>query len=229
METIVTEIESAINDRPLTHLSTDDNDLNPLTPSHLVNGRNICCLPRQTVINPNSNFATDHQSANWRYAYLTTLLTAFWKRWANEYIVSLRERHLNQHRGVKINTVRVGDIVLIHNDVRKRVHWRMGRVTKLLPGADGIVRAVELATKNGSTNRSITRLIPLELSTESETESHLTRDLMISKPNMNIDQRDEQAGRRSHTSSPAGDGDQRPHASSSNGSGGGSHYPKTLK
>ncbi|XP_006817251.1 uncharacterized protein LOC102807024 [Saccoglossus kowalevskii] len=71
METIVTEIESAINDHPLTHLSNDDNDLNSLTPSHLVNGRNICCLPRQIVINPNSNFATDHQSANRRYAYLT--------------------------------------------------------------------------------------------------------------------------------------------------------------
>ena len=41
LQTIVTEIEAVMNDRPLTHVSSSIDDLEPLTPSHLLYGRNI--------------------------------------------------------------------------------------------------------------------------------------------------------------------------------------------
>ncbi len=41
---VLTEIESTLNSRPLTFVSTEDLD-EPITPSHLINGRRISSLP----------------------------------------------------------------------------------------------------------------------------------------------------------------------------------------
>ena len=166
MSTVLTEIEATLNDRPLTHLSSSINDLLPLTPSHLLNGYTIQHLPREAVTDFNPNIPSNLDTANRRYRYLTSLKDSFWRRWSLEYVTALRERHMNQVKGVKTNTVKVGDICLIHDDVRKRIHWRMARITKLLPGPDGITRAVELMTKFGPTNRAISLLYPLELNAE---------------------------------------------------------------
>jgi len=45
LQTIVTEIESVINDRPLSHTSFAIDDPVPLTPAHLLYGRRITSLP----------------------------------------------------------------------------------------------------------------------------------------------------------------------------------------
>ena len=45
LQTLVVEIEAVLNDRPLTYLSADIDDPEPLTPSHLLYGRRITALP----------------------------------------------------------------------------------------------------------------------------------------------------------------------------------------
>ena len=45
LQTLVVEVEVVLNDRPLTYLSANVTDLEPLTPSQLLNGRRITMLP----------------------------------------------------------------------------------------------------------------------------------------------------------------------------------------
>ena len=44
LETVIVEIEAMLNNRPLTYVSADFTDLQPLTPSHLLYGRRICSV-----------------------------------------------------------------------------------------------------------------------------------------------------------------------------------------
>ena len=45
LQTIIVEIEAVLNDRPLTYVSSDKSDPEPLTPAHLLYGRRIISLP----------------------------------------------------------------------------------------------------------------------------------------------------------------------------------------
>ena len=49
LETIVVEIEAVINDRPLTFVSFELGDLEPLTPAHLLRSRRITYLPHEMI------------------------------------------------------------------------------------------------------------------------------------------------------------------------------------
>ena len=61
--------------------------------------------------------------------------------------------------------IKVGDVVLIHND-SPRTSWRMAVIENLIKGNDGYVRAAEVRTSSGRTNRPIARLYPLEITSE---------------------------------------------------------------
>ncbi|XP_002741926.1 uncharacterized protein LOC100373242 [Saccoglossus kowalevskii] len=164
LQTILTEVESVINDRPLTHIASHADDLVPLTPSHLMIGRNVYSLPYDASNHLSDPIALTHHNVNLRFEHLAKLQRQFGKRWSAEYLTALRERHTHTAGGVKNNTIKVGDIVLVHSDVEKRVNWHMAKVTRLLPGKDGLVRVVEIKTKLGKTNRPVNKLYLLETS-----------------------------------------------------------------
>ena len=52
LETIVVEVEATLNDRPLTYVSADVTDIEPLTPAHLLYGRRMTTLPHSNVEDP---------------------------------------------------------------------------------------------------------------------------------------------------------------------------------
>ncbi|XP_077865185.1 uncharacterized protein LOC144351341 [Saccoglossus kowalevskii] len=176
--TLLTEVEAAINDRPLTHMSSSVDDLTPLTPSHLVTGRKLTSLPYIAPGDISDYSVNNHYTLNRRY-HLAELQHIFWQRWSAEYLTALRERHLLTAKGIKTNTAKVRDVVLIHDDIRKCIHWHMAIITKLLPGKDGIVRAVEIRTRLGKTNRPIAKLYPLELSVEIPTNAQPNEIVVI--------------------------------------------------
>ena len=49
LQTLVVEVEATLNDRPLTHVSCDITDAEPITPAHLLYGRRITSLPFRQV------------------------------------------------------------------------------------------------------------------------------------------------------------------------------------
>jgi len=105
------------------------------------------------------------------------LLNHFTTRWKREYLTSLREFH--QKSGNNRQTIKVGDVVLVHNE-GPRLDWRLAVVEKLIVGGDGLIRAANIRTSTGRTNRPIVKLYPLEVNSCSEVmslqSSHLLDD-----------------------------------------------------
>ena len=163
LATMVIETESAINNRPLTFTSSEFNDRKVLTPSDLIYGHRLDAIP-QTISLENSNSVTQEELFKKQTTY-EGVFQDLWQRWKKEYLFSLRERKRPQ--GSSISKIQVGDIVLIEEDVKSRMHWKYGRVTKLnYSDLDGLIRSAEVKTQNGIVSRPITKLYPLEMSCE---------------------------------------------------------------
>ncbi|XP_064629255.1 uncharacterized protein LOC135488547 [Lineus longissimus] len=160
--TLITQVEAVLNDRPLTYVG----DFDPLTPAHLVHGRLMTTLPYSRVdetelIDP--DFVINENAMRKRVKHLAFLFQHFWERWRTEYLPALRERHLENCGGKLENTVKVGDVVLVHSDEKRRLYWDLAIVEELNYGKDNLVRFVIIKTKNGRTSRPIAKLYPLEI------------------------------------------------------------------
>jgi hypothetical protein len=134
--TILIEIEAVVNSRPISFVSSDDLS-EPLTPAHLLIGRHLLTLP-------DNLYSRDHEDYNLevtpdtlskRMEYLNRVLSEFWRRWKNEYLIGLREYHCHKKQ-VGTISITFGDVVLVQNQNRPRGFWDMGRVEETLPGRD---------------------------------------------------------------------------------------------
>ena len=142
-----------MNRRPLTHVSTDIDDFEAITPNHLLLGKH---LNWGAIINTDS---TDIFSRK-KWKQVQGIRAMFWDRWRKEYLPTLtkRSRWRKHARNFK-----VGDLVLTREDEHvKRGKWPLARITKVLPGKDNIVRVVELKTKDGNYTRPVSCLYKLE-------------------------------------------------------------------
>lgn len=162
LQTIIVEVEATLNDRPLTYLSSTTEDPEPLTPSHLLCGRRIIPLPHP-IIEDDEESDQDYYPSNQMRAMVDrqgVLLQHFQSQWKKEYLTALREYH--RTTGKNEQTVNVGDVVQIHDDV-PRSQWRLAVIEEVNRGDDGYIRSVTVRTTNGKTNRPIARLYPLEV------------------------------------------------------------------
>ena len=98
---------------------------------------------------------------------MSFLLNQFWKRWRTEYLTSLRELH--KATGNNNQEVKKGQVVLVHDD-GPRAKWRLAVIEDVVTGHDELIRSVSIRTSTGMTNRPISRLYPLEVSSTSDSE-----------------------------------------------------------
>ena len=151
--TAICGAEKLLNSRPITYVSSDPNDLSPLTPNHFLTGQ---------VGGTFAPEALDHSEAynpTKRWHRVQQLLRQFWKRWRRELLPCLNVRRKWFHPR---HNLKRGDIVLIAEPNDDRGEWPLGRVTETYPGDDGLVRVAKVRSKNKEYTRPVHRLCPLE-------------------------------------------------------------------
>ncbi|KAJ8409426.1 hypothetical protein AAFF_G00228270 [Aldrovandia affinis] len=152
LHTLLCEAEAIINSRPITKASSDLNDLEALTPNHLV-------LLKVKPELPPGVFNKDDQYANRRWRQVQYLADVFWKRWCKEYLLQLQER---QRWSTPGRNFCVGDVVLIVDDTSPRNSWSLGRIVETFPDKKGFVRQVKVKTKTSELCRPVTKLCLLQ-------------------------------------------------------------------
>ena len=134
METLLVEVEGIINSRPLIYLY-DDDVMDPLTPSHLLVGRNMFIRPHNVNL---CSVLVDvsTENLNNRTKYIRKVLAAFWTRFNNCYLSELREHYIYRNRQGKTNEVNVlntGDVIVIKEEkFTPRSAWRLGRIDQYM-------------------------------------------------------------------------------------------------
>lgn len=152
--TILAEIEAVLNSRPISAVSADPTDFSYLTPGHFLTGAPLNSYPEQNVSDTPTNLLKF-------WSICTHVKQLFWKYWKNIYLTTLQSRPKWQN---VMPNIKVGTLVILRESNTPPLQWPMARVTQVYPGADNIVRAVEVRTQNGhSHRRSITKICILPI------------------------------------------------------------------
>lgn len=161
LNTVLCQIEAILNSRPITPLSLDPNDFNALTPGHFLTLEPLTAAPDEDLISRSINRLT-------RWQLLQRIQQDIWRRWQRDYLCIL------QNRGKWLEPTSspdLGTLVIIKDDTTHPLQWRLGRITALYPGSDGVARVADVATSNGSLRRPLTKLCPLPVSNVSAFEN----------------------------------------------------------
>ncbi|GFY65942.1 integrase catalytic domain-containing protein [Trichonephila inaurata madagascariensis] len=152
MSTIICDTENIINQRPLTYVSDDVNDLIPLTPSMFLHDLKQEGIPDLDIL--------DSSSLNKRHAYRQRVKQDLRKRFRTEYLGHLRQ---SSKFDKNQKPLQIGDIVLVSSDNTKRIEWPLAKVMELYPSKDGSIRLVKVKMKSGEFLPPVLRLIPLQV------------------------------------------------------------------
>lgn len=146
LKTLLCEVESIINDGPITKAWA--NDLEPLTLNHLLllNTKLPYLLEYSRLV----TFMSDKDGNIFNIWW-----TFFCKRWTKEYLPEPQEHQkwTHKHRNFVLR-----DIVLIIDDSTPQNSWILGQVTQATTDTRGLVRQVQVRTETTTLYRPITKL-----------------------------------------------------------------------
>ena len=155
---LICDIESILNSRPLFEASDDPTDDMVLTPSMLVNGKEIRYL---SVAEKTSPFQI-REDLNPQKSFLKRLISLFWKRWSSEYLTTLQIRRKWNRDGT--SNLEEGDIVFVTDETTPPLQWPLGRIVEVYRGQDNICRVVKVKTARGEYVKPVIKLRKLPLS-----------------------------------------------------------------
>lgn len=148
LRTVFSEVASLLNSPPLTHVQTDPNEPEPLTPNHFVLG------------GPHLHRAPDREEAfdglprrRWKQAQF--IVDQYWRRWMREYLPSLIEC---KKWDKSVRPLLVGDKVLIMDENNKREELLMGLIVTVHPSQDEVVRKATVKTAKSELIRPTVKL-----------------------------------------------------------------------
>ena len=156
LQTLFCEVEAILNDRPLTKVSDDPNDLEALTPNHIL-------LLKGKPIFPPGLFEKSDLYIRRKWKQVQYIAGLFWKRWTAEYLLVMQER---QRWAAPRRNFSPGDIVIVADPTAPRGSWKMGRVLSTKSDSKGLVRSVCIQTKTSVLERPVTKICLLVEATE---------------------------------------------------------------
>ena len=124
LRTIMTNCEGVLNRRPLTKASDDVNDFTPLTPMHAL-CPSLAPQPEGMLMDlpePSGTLLRATWTEN------LNLVQSFRRRFLREYVPLLQQR---QKWTTTRDNLKVGQLVLLVEETKKRRDWRMGVVDKV--------------------------------------------------------------------------------------------------
>ncbi|XP_059217542.1 uncharacterized protein LOC131994720 [Stomoxys calcitrans] len=148
LTTLLCQVESCLNSRPLCPLTSDTSNFDALTPAHFLVGEPTTSLPEESLLDCNPNLLT-------RWKNVERLKQHFWKRWHHEYLNRLQSRP--KWLKSKIDP-KVGDLVLIADERCGPGQWNLGRIKDTHPGPDGKTRVVSVLIKNKIIKRPVNKI-----------------------------------------------------------------------
>ncbi|XP_065079562.1 uncharacterized protein LOC135702458 isoform X1 [Ochlerotatus camptorhynchus] len=159
--TVLTHIEAIVNSRPLYATSSDPNDPQPISPSHLMLGRGLDPVAKPSYLNVPANRLS-------RWQYLNQLRDHFWNKWSREYLSTLQSR---AKWTKKQPNIEIGTVVLLVEDNQPSQAWKLGRIKAVYTGKDGVVRVADVKTTTGVYRRAVSKLAPLPLQDDNQQHS----------------------------------------------------------
>ncbi|GFS79841.1 integrase catalytic domain-containing protein [Trichonephila clavipes] len=107
-----------------------------------------------------------------RMKYRIKLLSDLRQRFRKEYLSELIQKQ-NDNR---VREPRIGEMVLIGNDNKKRLSWPIAQIIELIPGRDGEIRKVRLKTQHETIIRPVQRIFPLEVQAIANSDKELKEE-----------------------------------------------------
>ena len=148
--TAFTITEGLLNSRPLSYVSQDGNDPEPLTPGHFIRGGGYVDLAP----------VPEDWSYKSRWHYIQNLMDHFWQRFISEYVPKLNK----MPKWHKERNVQVGDVVIVFEEKIRGV-WPLGVIEEVhQTSTDDKPRSVIVRFNGHSLTRPIHKVYPVPLS-----------------------------------------------------------------
>ena len=146
--TLMAEVTSIVNARPVALVPTDADEPQPLSPSMLLT------MKARPAGTPPGVFVQTDLYARRRWRRVQYLADQFWLRWRREYLQNMQPRR--KWSSSKRNLTN-GDVVLMKEEGAHRNDWPIGRVTEATKSEDGQVRKARVEIIRESKKKAFLR------------------------------------------------------------------------
>ena len=151
MSTFLSQVEAALNSRPLCSLTEDPDDLRTLTPGHFLIGGPLTVIPEPSLAE-----AKVHRLSHWQL--LRQILDSFWTRWSKECL----QRYQTDYKWNQPKpSLQKSSLALAIDEQYPPSKWPLGRIREVHPGKDGHIRVVTIKIQTSTHKRPITKISPL--------------------------------------------------------------------
>ena len=100
-------------------------------------------VPSLLQHNTNDDSTAEAKELRHQYFLTSNALDRFRKRWSQEYLASLREKHTNQCAKKPTHHLKPGILVMVRHDNMHGYEWALDRIVRVFLDPLGVIRTAE--------------------------------------------------------------------------------------